>query len=311
LNPPASTALRWALRVAACYVLATPTLVAAAPAASPTYEQEITAFSIEAPRVQAMLEHAIAAEIGHGQARSPLRAAMLYCDAAREGSAEAYYRLGRLYLTGNGIEKSLPMAATVFSIAAQNGHHRAHDALELTGMRDEQIPLCITDPETAWAAIGQSGHIDIERYAERLSKERATIAAFIRKQAPGFDLDPRFALAIAAVESNFNALARSPKDAMGVMQLIPATAERFGVKNPMHPEQNVRGGLAYLKWLFKRFAGDLKLVAAAYNAGEGAVDRYKGIPPYAETQAYVRRVMQFMPPPTLHEVRKSVRDGLP
>ena len=279
--------------------------------ASPTYEQEIKAFSIEAPRVQAVLEHAFAAEIGHGQPRSPLRAAMLYCDAAREGSMEAYYRLGRLYLTGNGVEKNLDTAATVFSIAAQNGHHRAHDAIELTGLRDEQMPLCVTDPDAAWAALGAAGHIDIERYAERLSKDRASIAAFIRKQAPQFDLDPRFALAIAAVESNFNALARSPKNAMGVMQLIPATAERFGVKNALHPEQNVRGGLAYLKWLAKRFSGDLRLMAAAYNAGEGAVDRYKGIPPYAETQAYVRRVMQFLPPPSLHEVRKAVRGGLP
>jgi hypothetical protein len=280
-------------------------------AATPAYEDEIKAFGIEAPRIQAVLEHAFAAEIGYGQPRSALRAAMLYCDAAREGSMEAYYRLGRLYLTGNGVEKNMAIASTVFSIAAQNGHHRAHDAIELTGLRDEQIPLCITDPEAAWAAIGAAGYIDIERYADRLSKDRASIATYIRKQAPRFDVDPRFALAIAAVESNFNALARSPKNAMGVMQLIPATAERFGVKNALHPEQNVRGGLAYLKWLGKRFSGDLRLVAAAYNAGEGSVDRYQGIPPYAETQAYVRRVMQFLPPPSLLEVRRAVRGGMP
>ncbi len=86
---------------------------------------------------------------------------------------------------------------------------------------------------------------------------------------------------------------------MGVMQLIPETAERFGVKDAFDAEQNVRGGLAYLRWLLKRFNGDLALVSAAYNAGEGAVDRYEGVPPYAETQMYVQRVIQFVGPRAL------------
>ena len=280
-------------------------------AASASYAEEIASFSIEAPRVQAMLEQAFAAEIGHGQPRSPIRAAMLYCDAAREGSTEAQYRLGRMFLSGNGLQKSLPIAATLFSVAAQNGHQKAQDALELTGARGEQMPDCINDPEAAWAAYGAGVFVDVERYAAQLPKDRLLAANLIRKLAPGFSVDHRFALAIAAVESNFNALARSPKSAMGVMQLIPETAERFGVKNAFNAEQNIRGGLAYLKWLNKRFNDDVSLVAAAYNAGEGAVERYKGIPPYAETQAYVRRVLQYLPPPKLHEVRKAVRGGLP
>jgi soluble lytic murein transglycosylase-like protein len=77
------------------------------------------------------------------------------------------------------------------------------------------------------------------------------------------------------------------------MQLIPATQQRFGVKDAFDAESNVRGGMAYLKWLKLRFNGDWGLVAAAYNAGEGAVDRYRGIPPYRETQDYVRRVLFF------------------
>ena len=280
-------------------------------AASASYAEEIAIFSIEAPRVQAMLEQAFAAEIGHGQARSPIRAAMLYCDAAREGSTEAQYRLGRMFLNGVGLQKNLPIAATLFSVAAQNGHQKAQDALELTGLRNELMPDCINDPEAAWAAYGKGMFVDIERYAAQLPRDRMLAADLIRKLAPVFNVDLRFALAIAAVESNFNALARSPKNAMGVMQLIPATAERFGVKNVLNPEQNIRGGLAYLKWLSKRFNDDMSLVAAAYNAGEGAVDRFKGIPPYAETQAYVRRVLQYLPPPKLNEVRKAVRGGLP
>jgi soluble lytic murein transglycosylase-like protein len=92
------------------------------------------------------------------------------------------------------------------------------------------------------------------------------------------------------VESGFNQRALSPKNAQGLMQLIPETAQRFRVKNAFDPEQNIRGGLAYLQWLLALFQGDVRLVVAAYNAGERAVERYRGIPPYRETQSYVQKV---------------------
>ena len=76
------------------------------------------------------------------------------------------------------------------------------------------------------------------------------------------------------------------------MQLIPATASRFGVENTWDPEQNLHGGMAYLRWLLDHFDGDVKLALAGYNAGEGAVERHGGIPPYAETQAYVKRIIK-------------------
>ena len=104
-------------------------------------------------------------------------------------------------------------------------------------------------------------------------------------------MQPELALAIMEAESNFDIVARSPKNAQGLMQLIPATAARFNVRNPWDPAQNIRGGLAYLRWLLAYFEGDLTLVAAAYNAGEGTVERYRGVPPYAETRAYVRRIV--------------------
>jgi soluble lytic murein transglycosylase-like protein len=103
----------------------------------------------------------------------------------------------------------------------------------------------------------------------------------------------RIALAIALAESNLNPDAVSPKNAQGVMQLIPDTQARFGVTRPFDPESNIRGGLAYLKWLKGRFDGDWSLIAAAYNAGEGAVERHGGIPPYRETESYVQRVLFF------------------
>jgi soluble lytic murein transglycosylase-like protein len=98
--------------------------------------------------------------------------------------------------------------------------------------------------------------------------------------------------AVIAVESDYDAKAVSPKGAQGLMQLMPATAQRFGVANPFDPRENVRGGALYLKWLLDLFGGDLQLAIAGYNAGEQAVIRagYR-VPPYAETQKYVPRVM--------------------
>lgn len=275
-------------------------------AGAPPVSDGEAAFAIEAPRVRAMLEIAAAAETGRGQSRSLVRAAMLYCDAAAEGSAEAQFRLGRMFFLGSGVARDLAVAATLFSVAAGNGHEGANRMLEAAGPQPEAQPECLTDPEGAWQRFGAEGHIDIERYADALPTQRRPVAMLIRRLAPQFGVDVRFALAIAAVESNFNAAARSPKNAGGVMQLIPETAERFSVRDVFDPEQNVRGGLAYLRWLLKRFAGDIALVAAAYNAGEGAVDRYRGVPPYAETQAYVRRVGRFLTPPSLKDVRRAV-----
>ena len=108
--------------------------------------------------------------------------------------------------------------------------------------------------------------------------------------APTYGLQPALVLAVIEAESGFNDQARSPKDAQGLMQLIPATAERFGVQDPYDPVQNLRGGMAYLRWLLAYFRGDVRLTLAGYNAGEGAVVRHGGVPPYAETRAYVDRI---------------------
>ncbi len=105
------------------------------------------------------------------------------------------------------------------------------------------------------------------------------------------DLDLLHAVILA--ESAYNTKAQSPKGAMGLMQLMPATARRFGVEDAWNPSQNIQGGARYLKFLLNRFDGDRQLAVAAYNAGEGAVDKYGGIPPYKETQGYVKKVMKF------------------
>ena len=92
-------------------------------------------------------------------------------------------------------------------------------------------------------------------------------------------------------ESAFKVSAKSHKGATGLMQLMPATARRFGVKNIWSPMENILGGVKYLSWLSREFNGNISLVAAGYNAGEGAVKRYNGIPPYKETRGYVSKVI--------------------
>jgi soluble lytic murein transglycosylase-like protein len=117
-----------------------------------------------------------------------------------------------------------------------------------------------------------------------LEREVQTVAA-------RYALDAELIHAVIGAESSYNPLARSPKGAQGLMQLIPATARRFGVGNPYDPIENLHGGARYLRWLLDFFQGNVALALAGYNAGEGAVLRYGGIPPYAETQAYVGQVL--------------------
>ena len=112
----------------------------------------------------------------------------------------------------------------------------------------------------------------------------------IQNAAERHDLDPELVKAVISTESGWNTRAISQKGAMGLMQLIPSTAQRFGVGNPFDPEQNVEGGTSYLKTLLDRYNGDLAKSLAAYNAGERAVDQSRGIPAYPETQRYVQKV---------------------
>jgi soluble lytic murein transglycosylase-like protein len=125
--------------------------------------------------------------------------------------------------------------------------------------------------------------------------ELGDIARQVHQVAPRYAVDPKLALAVISVESNFNPAALSPKNAQGLMQLIPDTAVRFGVKRAFNPVENINGGLAYLRWLLAFFQGDVALVAAAYNAGERAVEKYRGIPPYPETRRYVQKITGIYP----------------
>lgn len=104
-------------------------------------------------------------------------------------------------------------------------------------------------------------------------------------------VDPRFLHAVIKQESRYKNKAVSHAGAQGLMQLMPATAKRFGNKDPYDSASNIEAGTKYLKWLLKRFNGNVELALAGYNAGEGAVDKYNGIPPYNETQNYVKKIV--------------------
>jgi len=110
----------------------------------------------------------------------------------------------------------------------------------------------------------------------------------IYKAGLSHGVDPRFIHAVIWQESKYINQARSHAGAQGLMQLMPATAKRFGCDDPYDPSENITAGTKYLSWLLKRFSGDVKLALAGYNAGEGAVDKYDGIPPYTETRNYVK-----------------------
>lgn len=229
-------------------------------------------------------------EHGEGVRRDPARAAALYCQAAKLGDADAQFNLAWMYANGRGVDRDDALAATFFDLAARQGHEHAQRMLRFTGAPTRDLPLCMQDPpEPEPVMMAQAINPDLEA-AFGTTADRRRVIEIVRELAPQFDIDPHLVLAVIGTESNFNPKARSPKNAQGLMQLIPETAQRFNVRDSYDPVQNIRGGMAYLRWLLAYFEGDVVLATAGYNAGEGAVDRYRGVPPYRETREYVKRI---------------------
>jgi len=220
-------------------------------------------------------------ERGVGIGRDAMKAIHLYCEAARKGDAEAKYQLGKIYAFGTGVKRDRQLAHAWLYQAAQSKHVMAGNLLKIFKVAGK--------PKRRASCPRGTG---ATRIASRRHPASGKIARMVRSLAPNFSLDPNLVLAVVEAESGFNSRAQSPKNAQGLMQLIPATASRFGVKDVWDPEQNLRGGMAYLRWLLDRFDGDVKLALAGYNAGEKAVERHGGVPPYDETQNYVKKIIR-------------------
>ena len=206
------------------------------------------------------------------------------CRMARRGDTESQYQLAWIFAHGRGAERRDDWASYLFFAASTQGHSDARRMLQSVTWPAAAVPDCFSRATAAMPApvpVPATLTVAAPPHIERL----------VRRLAPQFQIKPQFVLAIIAVESNFDVAALSPKNAQGLMQLIPQTAKRFGVRNAFDAQQNIRGGMAYLRWLSAYFEGDTALVAAAYNAGEGAVDRHRGVPPFDETREYVRRVL--------------------
>ena len=259
-------------------------------------------------QVERWREEAKALEYGDGLPRDPVRAAELYCRASRHGDAEAQYNLAWMLTNARGIERNDAQAAHLFAAAAEQGHPQARNMAERLGTPVGEPPACLRPPAEDAALLARqqapsSGPGPVAAQKGRPVAHAAPppppipsnappqIVQFVQLVAPDYRLEPWLVLAVIAAESNFDPGAVSPKRAVGLMQLIPETAARFGVRNPQDPVQNLRGGMAYLRWLLAYFEGDVALALAAYNAGEGAVERYRGVPPYAETRNYVRKIL--------------------
>ncbi|HMW54151.1 MAG TPA: transglycosylase SLT domain-containing protein [Accumulibacter sp.] len=237
-----------------------------------------------AERLLALRKEAQAHEHGEGVPRDYARAVKLYCDGARMGDSEAQFSLGWMYANGRGVDRNDALAAYFFSLAAKQGHLQSQKMQRFVGDPTSDVPDCMR----LLPPFDEGTDDMLPR-----NEAQKMIVGLVHQLAPEYGVSPRLALAVIRTESNFNAGALSSKNAQGLMQLIPDTSARFNVKNPFNPEQNLRGGLAYLRWLLAYFEGDVSLVAAAYNAGEGAVNRYRGVPPYAETRGYVQRIISL------------------
>jgi soluble lytic murein transglycosylase-like protein len=206
-----------------------------------------------------------------------------------------------VFLLGACLGLASPVSAQIYSW---------HDATGMLVVSDRPNPA--DKSSMATYAVTGSKSIRVTK-SLKISSKSDLYDESITRHASNNGLSPDLVRAVIQVESAYDPMAVSPKGAMGLMQLMPATASEFGVRNPFHPDQNIGAGVKYLKQLLNRYDQKIELALAAYNAGPGNVEKYGDVPPFAETQNYVKRVTGAAPsaPPNTIYKWMEVVDGQP
>jgi soluble lytic murein transglycosylase-like protein len=265
---------RVALLLVAVFALISTTT--AAQADDPRLEARSTAGRID------LVDLAIKYENGLSVPRDYRRALTLYCQAAQRDDARAYLGLGWMYLNGRGVARDDATAVMWLRKAADRGVSQAGNLLRvLSQISAAGARGCST------VLPGQARSRAPDRGAPPV------IRAVIEETAQDVGISANLLHSVIAVESGFNSRAVSPKMAAGLMQLMPKTAARFGVRDRFDPRENVRGGATYLRSLLEMFRGNLTLALAAYNAGEQRVFTHGGVPPYRETISYIAAIKRL------------------
>lgn len=243
--------------------------------------------------IASQVKLAIAYEHGENILKDEQKAIQWYCKAALKNSTDAQVNLAWMLMNARGVKKDEAQAAYWFKKAAHSGDTYAQKMLpRLVQDIPEKQTLCIQPPKAYWQT-------------KQCSIPCQKVVTIVKHLANKYKIDSQLVLAIIQQESKFDAKAQSHKGAMGLMQLRSATAKRFAITDIWDTKQNITAGIRYLLWLLKHYQGDVSLALAGYNAGEQTVDRYKGIPPYKETQNYVSRIMTFYGK-TYHPIPSSI-----
>jgi soluble lytic murein transglycosylase-like protein len=232
------------------------------------------AFAPAAANPAKSFDAAVRYEHGEGVPRDYAMAMRLYCAAAGEGDERASFNIAWMYLNGRGVARNEGQALAWLQRASTEGIPQARNLIRL---------FADTPPAKSARCPGNYA-------AGAVPEVPSEIRTAVASEAARAELDPNLVLSVMAAESAFQVRAISPKNAQGLMQLIPETAARYAVMDPFDMNQNIRGGVAYLSELMNLYHGDLDLTLAAYNAGENAVATHGGVPPYPETLGYVQRV---------------------
>ncbi len=220
-----------------------------------------------------LIEKANLFEQGIGVEKDYTRAYRLYCLAALQNDPVASYNIGLMYYNGKGRGQNFNTAVAWFKRSAELGSKQGES---MTNKLSDIVPI---------------NDKDCPLFTKGMRVDKNLVKVWVELISPEFNVDPILVFNVIKVESNFNHTALSNKNAQGLMQLLPKTAIRFGVKDVWNPVVNLMGGVAYLNWSMIHFDSKLHLVLAAYNAGESAVEKYQSIPPYLETRDYVHKII--------------------